>query len=257
MRNRIIGSSEITEHLDSLQSSHGQTVEPSSQRLSHEVCLFGPEKYEPRYDYPLVVWLHSCNSSEREIESVMPALSMQNYVACAPRGTLACGEAGHLYRWGMSATCAAIAEEIVFESIESACSQFSIDRKKVFLAGFGGGATMAWRIALRYPQRFSGVISICGDFPHENQPLTNLGEARELSTLWMYGAHSECCGIQRVCDSLPILHSASLPVDIRQYPCGDELLSNMLVDVNSWVMERVTSTPAENSRVEEESFSRN
>lgn len=262
MRNRLCGSSELTGRLDKLHASKYAPQLDEPNYLEHQVCLFGPERYEPRYEYPLVVWLHSCESGERELENVMPELSLQNYVSCAPRGTVSCDSQSNnsdtkLFRWGSSAASTAIAEEIVFDSIALACEQFSIARNRVFLAGFGGGATMAWRVALRYPKRFAGVVSICGEFPNENRPLANFENARDLPTLWMYGAESQRCGIQRVCETLPVLHSASLAVDIRQYPCGDELLSNMLQDTNSWLMERVTSQPAATETTEEVSFSQN
>ncbi len=257
MRNRIIGSSELNgQHLQ-LHSSETLSQLPRTTGCEHEVCLFGPERYEPRYDYPLIVWLHSCRSSERELEHIMPALSLQNYVACAPRGNVSCDDQRGLYRWGQSPASAAIAEEVVFESMETACAQFSVARHRIFLAGFGSGATTAWRLALRYPQRFAGVVAMCGDFPHENQPLTNLDAARSMPTLWIFGNESPSCGVRQVCDTLPVLHAASLTVDIRQYSCGHELLSNMLQDVNSWLMERVTNQPASCEAVREESFSRN
>lgn len=187
----------------------------------------------------------------------MPELSMQNYVACAPRGTEACDSEGKFYRWGQTAAATAIAEEIVFESIALACEQFSVAPQRVFLAGFGGGGTMAWRIGLRYPQRFAGVVSICGDFPHFQQPLLNISAARDLPTLWLYGEQAKHCGVQHVCESLPMLHTANLSVNVRQYPCGTELLSNMLVDMNSWIMECVTDQPATETLSQQDSFSRN
>lgn len=259
MRNRLEGSCEQTGNIEQLHDSNNSSAQTNDKSyLEHQLCLFGPERYEARYEYPLVVWLHSCNSSEFELENVMPELSLQNYVACAPRGTMACDPDGKFFRWGQSAAGSAIAEEVIFESIELAQQQFSIAPKKVFLAGFGGGGSMAWRIALRYPQRFAGVISICGDFPQRNQPLLNIEMARGLQTMWLYGEESKTCGVQQVCDTLPILHSASLQVDLKQYPCGDELLTNMLLDVNSWMMELVTEQPASTEhRVREESFSRN
>jgi phospholipase/carboxylesterase len=257
MRNRLCSSSELTGNLDKLQVSKHDTPAAEPSFLEHQVCLFGPERYEARYDYPLIVWLHSCHSSEFELENVMPELSLQNYVACAPRGTLSCDEHGKYFRWGQSAAATAIAEEVVFESIDLARQEFSIAESRIFLAGFGGGGTMAWRLALRYPQRFAAAIAICGDFPHRNQPLLNIAKARTLPTLWLYGADSSSCGIRQVCESLPVLHSASLAVDVRQYPCGNELLSNMLVDMNSWIMEHVTRQPAEFAALTEESFSRN
>ncbi len=44
---------------------------------------------------------------------------------------------------------------------------------------------------------------------------------------------------------------------IRQYPAADELLSNMLSDMNHWVMEHVTNQPAAMDHTVEASFSRN
>ena len=256
MRNRIIGSAELTGRIEQLTVEEC-TGKRESAELQHPVCLFGPERYEPRYDYPLIVWLHSCSSSERELETVMPELSLQNYVACAPRGTICCNDRNSTFRWGRSAASAAIAEELVFDAIETARQQFTIASQRVFLAGFGGGGSMAWRIALRYPQRFAGIINLCGSFPAECQSLSNIQAARQLSTLWMFGGESKTCGIAQVCESLPLLHSAKLSLDIRQYPCGDELLSNMLQDANAWMMEHVTNQPAANHSVAEESFSRN
>ncbi len=246
MRNRLCGSSEQASDFGQMQAVENRSASTlMGTRRDHQVCLFGPERYEARYEYPLVVWLHSCGSSEFELEVVMPELSLQNYVACAPRGTSACDPDGKMFRWSQTPAACAIAEEIVFEAIESAAEQFTVDRTKVFLAGFGSGGTMAWRIAMRYPQRFAGMVSICGDFPHRHQPLLNLADARRLPMLWMFGSDSEQCGVQQVCDTLPVLHAGGLAVDIRQYPCGTELLSNMLGDLNHWMMERVTHQPAD------------
>lgn len=263
MRNRINGSSELTGRFDKLQDVTEYASLPDTclgaehHDFAHPICLFGPERYEPRYNYPLIVWLHSCRSSELELEQVMRNLSMQNYVACAPRGTLACTGDSGLFRWGQSATSAAIAEEVIFEAIEQASAQFSVAPDRIFLAGFGGGGSLAWRVALRYSKRFAGVLSLCGNYPLDHQSLTNLDAARELPTLWMYGAESERCGISQVCDALPVMHAARLAVDIRQYPCGDELLSNMLLDANGWLMEQITHQPAAFANLPVENFSRN
>ncbi|MEZ6082056.1 MAG: hypothetical protein R3C09_18360 [Pirellulaceae bacterium] len=257
MRNRLPSSAELIGRLEQMHETSPLSMASEQAYLEQQVCLFGPERYEPRYNYPLIVWLHSCHSSENELKQVMPELSLQNYVACAPRGTIACDPEGCQFRWGRSAASTAIAEELVFDSIELACSQFSIARNKIFLAGFGSGGSMAWRIALRYPQRFAGVVSICGQFPTQQQALANLSEARQLPSLWMYGDESPNCGVPHVCEALPVMHSAALQVAIRQYPCGNDLLSNMLFDTNGWLMERVTNQPANFETSFEESFSKN
>lgn len=259
MRNRLdCSSSDLSTRLEKLYSTLTTTAEHTrSAAYGSSVCLFGPERYEPRYEYPLIVWLHSCNSNEQELGQLMPNLSMQNYVACAPRGTRATDPCGKQFQWGTSATSTALAEESVFEAIDTARSQFSIATNKIFIAGFGGGASMAWRIGLRYPDYFAGVVNICGQFPAQHQPLAKLAAARRLPALWMYGEHSEANGVDHICEALPVLHAARLSVHMRQYPCGNELLSNMLTDMNHWLMERVTNQPARFEEIQEESFSRN
>ncbi len=92
MRNRLDRSQEPGSQLELLKKSIASQT--PSKRTELPLALFGPERYEPRYEYPLIVWLHSCQSNERELEAVMPVLSLQNYVACAPRGTQACEAKG-------------------------------------------------------------------------------------------------------------------------------------------------------------------
>ncbi len=257
MRNRLDRSQEPGSQLELLKNSNSTANRGCAPRSELPLALFGPERYEPRYEYPLIVWLHGCQSNERELEAVMPALSLQNYVGCAPRGTQASEACGQTFQWSQSRAAVALAEEFVFSSIASATRSFSIARQRVFLAGFGSGGTTALRIALRYPQHFAGVISICGAFPQNQSPLSNLAASRLLPMLWMYGEDSERCGVDHICATLPLLHAARLRCMIRQYPAADELLSNMLSDMNHWVMEQVTKQPANMDQSVEASFSRN
>lgn len=258
MRNRLDRSIGAGSQLDLIQKSQSTNSSRfAATRTESPLALFGPERYEPRYQYPLIVWLHSCQSNERELEDVMPPLSMQNYVACAPRGTHASEACGRRFFWPQTRAAATVAEELVFASVAAASKSFSIAPQRVFLAGFGSGGSMAWRIALRYPQQFAGVVSICGTFPENHQPLNNLIAARQLPMLWMYGQDSTRCGVEHICETLPLLHAARMGATIRQYAAGDELLTNMLSDMNHWLMEQVTSQPAAQENSVEESFSRN
>jgi phospholipase/carboxylesterase len=214
--------------------------------------FFSPLHYESRYDYPLIVWLHGCGSSERELEELMPYISIRNYVAVAPRGTKAVDPNGHRYTWAQTPASIALAEELVFDAIEKASGRYSIANKKVFLAGRGAGGTMAWRLALRNPKQFAGCVSLGGAFPKSHRPLATIKDLRHLRSLWMVGEQSQSCGVDTVVDSLPLFHTAKLRVAIRQYNCGDELYADMFSDMNRWLMEIVTnqvSTPVEDSCV--------
>ncbi len=224
----------------------------TSANKKSSTLFFSPLHYEPRYDYPLIIWLHGCGSSERELEELMPYISIRNYVAVAPRGTKAFDPNGHRYSWAHSPASIALAEELIFDAIENASKRYNISRKKIFLAGRGAGGTMAWRMALRNPKQFAGCVSLGGVFPKSYQPLALLKDLRHLRSLWMVGERSSSCGIDTVVDCLPLLHAAKLQVAIRQYNCGDDLYADMFSDMNRWLMEIVTnqvSSPVEDSCV--------
>jgi hypothetical protein len=48
----------------------------------------------------------------------------------------------------------------------------------------------------------------------------------------------------RVCRDLRLLHAAGCTVALREYPGSDALTSNMLADLNCWLMELVCGTAA-------------
>src|SRR5207249_1092134 len=50
--------------------------------------LFTPLHYEPNYAYPLIVWLHADGEDEQVLGRIMADVSLRNYVAVAPRGTV-------------------------------------------------------------------------------------------------------------------------------------------------------------------------
>jgi phospholipase/carboxylesterase len=207
----------------------------------HPTSLFAPLHYEPNYAYPLLVWLHRAGKDENELREVMPLISLRNYVAVAVRGTveqsLAPSRVG--YCWSQTAAHVAAADQAVCEAIELAKRRFNVAPQKVFLAGCGAGGTMALRLALANPESFAGVLSLGGSLPNQGRPLLRIAQARRLPLLIACGQDSVQYNSAQVCDNLRLLHSAGMTVDLRQYPCADELLSAMLSDIDRWMMQRV------------------
>lgn len=218
-------------------------VEQSSLKISEchglYYSLFSPLHYEPNYAYPLLVWLHGPGENERQLQRIMPLISLRNYVAVAPRGAN-CLPDSPGFEWLQDDDSIATAEQAVFECVEIAARNYHVASHRVFLAGYGDGGTMALRIGLRHPQRFAGLLSISGPFPQGKAPLAKLALARELSLFIAHGRHSEVYPIDCACDELRLFHAAGLSVTLRQYPCGDELHARMLHDMNLWLMEEVT-----------------
>ena len=208
--------------------------------------FFSPMHYEKGYAYPLIVWLHGSGGHERQVVRVMPLVSMRNYVAVAPQGTLALRAERSLpaFTWQQSEEHIGQAEQRVFAAIAASQEKFHIAPHRIFIAGFGAGGTMALRIALRCPEQFAGAISIGGAFPEGHSPLRRLKEVRPLPLFLAVGNSSTVYPASAVCRDLRLFHAAGLSVSLRQYPCGDELTTLMLADTDRWIMERVCPSSA-------------
>src|SRR5262249_32618545 len=138
---------------------------------------FAPLHYEQNYAYPLLVWLHGGGDSEKQLRRIMPLVSMRNYVAVAPRGTLEVPHragSGSGFQWSQTSQHIAQAEEGIGAAIAETCEKFNIRTDRIFIGGYESGGTMAFRIAAENPNQYAGVLSLCGPFPTQGAPLAKL-----------------------------------------------------------------------------------
>jgi phospholipase/carboxylesterase len=219
-----------------------QVEQARVSRPSEPLSLFAPLHYEANYAYPLLVWLHSAGGDERQLARVMPLVSMRNYVGLAVRGPVAAPRRG--FAWPQTTEAIDAAEQRILESIDKACERYHVHRQRVYLAGYESGGTMAYRVALRNPARFAAAVSIGGSFPQGNMPLARLTQLRKFPLLLAHCRDSQNYPVDRVCEELRLFHAAGLAVTLRQYPCGDELTTQMLHDLDVWLMEHVTGVVA-------------
>jgi phospholipase/carboxylesterase len=148
------------------------------------------------------------------------------------------------FSWSQDLDHITLAEHRVMHVIETAKRRFNIAPSRIFLAGFECGGTMALRLALEHPAQFAGVLSIGGGFPRGHAPLRRLNEVRQLSIMLASGRDSRNYSPEHVCQDLRLFYSAGMAVDLRHYPCGDDLTSQMLSDMDRWIMQQFCSTPA-------------
>jgi phospholipase/carboxylesterase len=223
----------------SLDSALFSPPRPDTSRV-----MFTPLHYEPNYAYPLVIWLHGPgNTDERQLLRIMPMISLRNYVAVAPRGFHCDGQEPNptSYDWPQTAEHIEEAENRVFDCIEAAQRRWRMSDKRVFLAGFDVGGTMAFRVAMNHPRQFAGVVSLCGAFPTGQRPLVQLLEARRLPVFLAVGRDSERYPPNLACEDLRLFHTGGISVTLRQYPCGQQIAPQMLRDIDRWVIDQVTN----------------
>jgi len=207
-------------------------------RRRHNASVVVPMHYEKNYAYPLIVWLHSDGQDASEVHEVMPRISMRNYVAVAPELEFQ-DEA-----WPQDGRSINTTHEALIAAVDQAKARFNINPQRIYLAGFGSGATMAFRVALERPELFAGVLAMNGPLPTVGTPLSHWDRSRKLPVFWAQCRKSTQFGQQQLCEQLRLLHIAGFSLTLRQYPGGDEISDTLLRDVNRWVMESVNAKPS-------------
>jgi phospholipase/carboxylesterase len=248
--NRIQTEEEASlNHKTQTASQHSPPAATSSTILGLDPpchSFFGPLHYEANYAYPLLVWLHPEGENENHLNLVMPQISMRNYVAVAPRGTLDV-PAGDLSRseacftWRQTDDHSFLAQQRILAAVEAASRRFHVHHRRVFLAGAGNGGTMAFRVALRHPDKFAGALSLGGAFPLGAAPLARLVEARDLPLFIATGRQSMNYPESAVCKDLRLFHAAGMNITLRQYPGSRDISEMILSDVDRWMMEVIAS----------------
>lgn len=252
--NRIaLGSaSEISQKQNLQQPTEYYRVEQgifSSETIgSSASCLFVPMHYEPKYAYPLLVWLHPNGESERQLHRIMELVSLRNYAAVSPRATHGCPcSKGRPVGFAWEQTRRGIlgAWQGVVDCLRRADTRFHLAKQRIFIGGHREGATMAMRLAFANPGVFAGTFALGGPFPKDHQPLCKINSVRDLSVMVAFGRDSMHYCEDHVCRDLRLLHSTGVRLTARQYSHGDQLTSQMLSDVDRWMMRIVTGAPEE------------
>jgi phospholipase/carboxylesterase len=206
-------------------------------------CLFSPIHYEPGYAYPLIVWLHGPESSELELQQVMPMVSLRNYVGVAPRGTSRTSKTERLYTWRQTANDVADACQRVVDCIDLARDQYNIHVDRTFVAGCGEGGTMALRVGMEHPELFAGAISLGGRVPRGGNAFRRINSARRLPLMLSVAPTEGQYSNQQIKDDLRLLHSGGFPLSLQLYAGKDEpLVEDMFWDLDAWVMEQFCPT---------------
>jgi phospholipase/carboxylesterase len=205
--------------------------------------IFLPSGYEPNYAYPLLVFFHGHGSSEEQVLRLAPKLSRRNYIYISVRGPNILGVRpdGRLgYTWGSDGQADALIEDYVLGAVEQTRRHFHIHSERVYLAGFREGATPAYRLALAFPEKLAGVISLNGCMPRSGAPLLRYPEIRQLRVLIGHGIANAVVPLVMARADFRLLYTAGLDVQMHTYPTTHRLHPDMLRDINRWVMEAIS-----------------
>ena len=138
---------------------------PSGETMPYR--LFVPRNYDSRQRYPLVLWLHGSGGRGRDNRMQISEANRlgthfwtrpenQSRYPCfvlAPQGDA----------WVQPDSWEPTRElQLVVEIIHSVQREFSIDPRRLYVAGQSMGGYGTWAIILEHPNMFAAAIPICG-----------------------------------------------------------------------------------------------
>ena len=231
---------EIIELIESMLEANPNLQPPSDAAACQRPhAVYVPEHYEGGYAYPLIVWFHGDGASESELAQVMPSISDRNYIGVALRGDVAV-ETGH----GWSPNVARSPELIqdVRSIVTSLRREYHIHSERIYLAGFGSGATTAIQLMLHKPEWFGGVISFSGEMPKTAAPPMQVDELKNKRILLATSLGSTTTRVGDVVAAGRLLYSVGMQVGTRVYQGVESRPTiKMLRDLDSWLMDDICS----------------
>jgi phospholipase/carboxylesterase len=222
-----------------LPNLHAQTVR-----------TFLPTGYEPNYPYPLVVLFHGHGGSDEQVLRLAPRISRRNYICISLRGPMPLGpgeDGTPSYSWGADGETDAFAEEYMIRAVEQTRRCYHVHSERIYLAGVGEGAALAYRLALNMPEKLAGVISLNGAMPRpaNGGPLFRFPEVRQLRVFIGHGVNDQVFPIDAARRDFRVLYGAGADVQFFTYPTGHQMHPHMFRDINRWIMKKVDAELAE------------
>ncbi len=210
------------------------------------VRTFLPTGYEPNYPYPLVVLFHRNGGNDDQVLRVAPRLSRRNYICVSLRGPVETGlrpDGRPGYSWGELGEYDDFIEEYMLRAVEMTRRSYHVHSERIYLAGIEEGATQAYHIGLRMPDKVAGIVSLNGalPMPNDGQPLFKYPEIRGLRTFIGHGTMNENISLNEAKRDYRLLYSAGVDVNFEAYQTNHKLHPSMLRDVNRWIMNSVSS----------------
>lgn len=229
---------EIIELIETLHAGESSPfLESSVSNRPYSVHL--PDYYEVGYAYPLVVWFHGDGSSEAEVSAVIPNISERNFIGLALRGDVVL-ESG--YGWSDSEEH----REKLLSDVESLVRmmrrQYHIHSERIYLAGFGSGASAAMDLILGKPEWFGGAACLCGSFRDLQVPSYRFRDLRNKRVLLATSAANRSASVGDLVAAGRLLYSSGMQIGTRVYQeTGTSPTRKMLNDINHWLMDDICS----------------
>jgi phospholipase/carboxylesterase len=207
--------------------------------------------YEPTGagPFPTILTLHGRGANAFDLLGLAPHICSGKFLVICPQGPLETPIAPDTmgYSWypmsmgGPPDVAAILSSRQELQNFLDECLQrYPVDQKKLVLLGFSQGGVMAYSLALANPERFAALVVLSSWLPRELAAQLSINESvQSLPTLVQHGTEDHMIEITRARDSVEKLRELRLPLTYREYEMGHEIRPRSLVDLSTWLEEKV------------------
>jgi phospholipase/carboxylesterase len=205
-------------------------------------AIYLPQPYEPKYAYPLIVWLQPTGCRVAPLNQVMPVLSERNYLGTISRLALSVSNPAKSLTLSDAATNGTNPKatvpwnwlQEVRRDVLHARRNAHVHSERIYLAGTGPGATAAIQLLLAKPEWFAGAIALDANVSLDQVSLRQFrGLAGKRLFTSSKSGNSVMPELGRLC------HLAGLDVTQKSYRTSTPIHRRVLLDVDSWIMSSI------------------
>jgi len=143
------------------------TMDQTGKSIKTNLIYSVPNTYNPKEKFPLIVCLHGSGSNSAAFHDLFkPVTDELGYLLLTPQGSKMTDE-NFGWSWGENA------EQSILNSIDYVRQTVNIDISRIYILGFSSGGSLAWKIGLKYPHNFAGIVPLCSTIDSEKLSPTN------------------------------------------------------------------------------------
>ena len=154
-----------------------------------DYSLYVPESYTPSRQWPVVVCLHGAGGrGDQFIWSWLRPAKSRGYMVLAPKSR---DVTWSILRPGLDAGS-------VESMLEEVCSEYAVDRSRVYLTGLSDGGTFTYLLGLSRSHLFAGIAPVAADFTAMMDDLLRGRAGIHLPIHIAHGAHDHIFPVAQV-----------------------------------------------------------
>ena len=159
-----------------------------SGRLA-DYSLYVPESYTPSREWPLIVCLHGAyGRGDHFMWPWLRAAKGRKHMLLAPKS--------------LDVTWSILQPErdtrSVTAMLEEVCSEYEVDRSRVYLTGLSDGGTFTYLLGLGSPELFAGIAPVAGDFTGMMDDMLRRKQGIDLPICIVHGALDHIFPVEQI-----------------------------------------------------------